>query len=57
MDISEICEALKDLGVMEVILDIERKGTGIPTIEFNGKADSEYFKIVVSNKDFSDNGL
>lgn len=54
MDIHEICEALKDLGVLEVILDSVNNR---PTIEFSGKSDGEYFKIVANNVDFSNNNL
>lgn len=56
----DICAALKQIGIMEVILDNDGKdGEGIPTIEFNGFGGSpgEHFKIIMHNYDFAEHNL
>lgn len=54
MNLEQLCELLKEAGVMEVILIIEGD---IPKIEFNGRHQANYFKIVATNADFSEHGL
>lgn len=54
MDLETICNALKQVGVQEIILEIN--GDGDPIIEFNG-FDGKYFKIMATNTDFSNEEL
>lgn len=54
-DFRRICDALRDVGVKEVILQV--RGDGVAYIEFNGKFDGNYFTLQANNEDFSEHDL
>ena len=53
-NLKSICDALKELGVIEVIL---LSDDDIPYVEFNGRVQMEYFKIKATNADFAEHDL
>lgn len=60
MDLARICEALKDLGVKEVILDLvyqKEEHLAEPVIEFRGQYGRGQFLIRAMNADFAIQGL
>ena len=57
MTIKELCESLKELGVIEVILFAGDDPNEVPYIEFSGRHETEYFHIKATNGDFAEHGL
>lgn len=59
MTLYDICAALKDLGVKEVILEYDST-TEETTCEFGGENPdkrNDFFRIKATNSDFSEHGL
>lgn len=55
MDHKQLCDALRDLGVIEVILEVVHES---PEIEFNGRdLNGDYFKLTLTNATFAEHGL
>lgn len=55
MDHQQLCELLKDAGVVEVILEVVNEN---PEIEFNGRdLNGDYFKLTFTNASFAEHGL
>ena len=57
MTLERICEALKELGVKEIILEIDNE---VPAIYFHGEEPAirnEFYRVVATNADFAEHGL
>ena len=52
LDLKDICFALTEMGVVEVVLEAG-DAEEAPSIEFNGRDEKgDYFKITATNDDF-----
>lgn len=54
-DFRRICDALREAGVMEVILEMTEDN--VPYIEFNGSFGGNQFRTQATNADFSEHDL
>ena len=55
MTLNDICFSLKEMGVVEIILDVVGE---VPQIEFNGRDETgDYFHLKATNADFAEHGI